>query len=136
MALPGESRRVGSCVQIPATMHERIPRAIFISSIARRMPSADVARISHLQRVEAILNHHPAILESANVAMSSGLDEDDVKAVSKVSAEAPWTFGDEQIPRVRVRRYIEFRREMPKTPNQKIHDESLVSRRPGASKFA
>jgi acyl-coenzyme A synthetase/AMP-(fatty) acid ligase len=79
-------------------MHERIPRVIFISSIARRMPSADVARISHLQRVEAILNHHPAILESAIVAMSSELDEDDVKAVvvlkdnPKLSAEALWTF--------------------------------------------
>jgi acyl-coenzyme A synthetase/AMP-(fatty) acid ligase len=62
------------------------------------MPSADVARISHLQRVEAILNHHPAILESAIVAMSSELDEDDVKAVvvlkdnPKLSAEALWTF--------------------------------------------
>jgi carnitine-CoA ligase len=76
--------------------------------------------------VEAVLNRHPAVLESAVVAVPSELGEDEVKAVivlqqkSVLSAEELWAFADEQMPRFWVPRYIEFRQEMPKTPSQKI----------------
>lgn len=76
--------------------------------------------------VEATLNRHPAILECAVIAAPSELGEDEVKAVvvlregAKVAAEELWVFCDEHMPRFWVPRYIEFRREMPKTPSQKI----------------
>ena len=76
--------------------------------------------------VEATLNRHPAILECAVVAAPSELGEDEVKAVVvlregvKATAEELWSFCDEHMPRFWVPRFIEFRREMPKTPSQKI----------------
>lgn len=76
--------------------------------------------------VEATLNRHPAILESAAIAVPSELSEDEVKAVvvfregASATAEELWMFCDEHMPRFWVPRYIEFRREMPKTPSQKI----------------
>lgn len=76
--------------------------------------------------VEATLNRHPAVLECAVVAAPSELGEDEVKAVvvlregAKATAEELWAFCDEHMPRFWVPRFIEFRREMPKTPSQKI----------------
>lgn len=76
--------------------------------------------------VEATLNRHPAILECAVIAAPSELGEDEVKAVvvlregANASADELWTFCDEHMPRFWVPRYFEFRREMPKTPSQKI----------------
>ena len=76
--------------------------------------------------VEATLNRHPAILECAVIAAPSELGEDEVKAVvvlregESATADALWAFCDEHMPRFWVPRFIEFRREMPKTPSQKI----------------
>ncbi len=76
--------------------------------------------------VEATLNRHPAILECAVIAAPSELGEDEVQAVvvlregAKATAEELWAFCDEHMPRFWVPRFIEFRREMPKTPSQKI----------------
>jgi carnitine-CoA ligase len=76
--------------------------------------------------VEATLNRHPAILECAVIAVPSELGEEEVKAVvvlregARATAEEIWAFCDEHMPRFWVPRYIEFRREMPKTPSQKI----------------
>lgn len=76
--------------------------------------------------VEATLNRHPAILECAVIAAPSELGEDEVKAVivlregARATAEELWAFCDEHMPRFWVPRLIEFRREMPKTPSQKI----------------
>jgi crotonobetaine/carnitine-CoA ligase len=76
--------------------------------------------------VEATLNRHPAVLECAVIAAPSELGEDEVKAVvvlregAKATAEELWAFCDEHMPRFWVPRFIEFRREMPKTPSQKI----------------
>jgi crotonobetaine/carnitine-CoA ligase len=87
--------------------------------------------------VEAVLNRHPGVLESAVIAVPSELGEDDVKAVvvlkdgSTITAEELWAFSDEHMPRFWVPRYVEFRKEMPKTPSQKIqkyllrHDSSI-----------
>ncbi len=76
--------------------------------------------------VEAILNRHPAVLESAVIAVPSDLGEDEVKAVVvlrehvEVSARELWAFCDEHMPRFWVPRFLEFRGAMPKTPSQKI----------------
>jgi crotonobetaine/carnitine-CoA ligase len=76
--------------------------------------------------VEATLNRHPAILECAVIAAPSELGEDEVQAVvvlregATATAEELWAFCDEHMPRFWVPRFIEFRREMPKTPSQKI----------------
>jgi crotonobetaine/carnitine-CoA ligase len=76
--------------------------------------------------VEVTLNRHPAILECAVVAAPSELGEDEVKAVivlregAEATADELWAFCDEHMPRFWVPRFIEFRREMPKTPSQKI----------------
>jgi crotonobetaine/carnitine-CoA ligase len=76
--------------------------------------------------VEAVLNRHPAVLESAVVAVPSELGEDEVKAIvvlkqfAALSAQQLWEFAEEQMPRFWVPRYIAFRQEMPKTPSQKV----------------
>jgi carnitine-CoA ligase len=76
--------------------------------------------------VEAVLNRHPAVLESAAVAVPSELGEDEVKAVivlregGRVSPAELWAFCEEHMPRFWVPRYLEFRSAMPKTPSQKI----------------
>lgn len=76
--------------------------------------------------VEATLNRHPAILECAVIAVPSELGEDEVKAVvvlregAQATAEELWAFCDEHMPRFWVPSFIEFRRDMPKTPSQKI----------------
>ncbi|MBS0240823.1 MAG: AMP-binding protein [Proteobacteria bacterium] len=83
--------------------------------------------------VEAVLNRHPAVLECAVIAAPSELGEDEVKAVVVVregataTAEQLWAFADEHMPRFWVPRFIEFRREMPKTPTQKIQKYALRS---------
>lgn len=76
--------------------------------------------------VEATLNRHPAVLECAVIAAPSELGEDEVKAVvvlrdgAQATPDELWAFCDEHMPRFWVPRYLEFRREMPKTPSQKI----------------
>jgi len=76
--------------------------------------------------VEAVLNRHPAVLESAAIAVSSELGEDEVKAVivlregERASPDELWAFCEEHMPRFWVSRYLELRSVMPKTPSQKI----------------
>jgi carnitine-CoA ligase len=76
--------------------------------------------------VETVLNRHPAVLESAAIAVPSDLGEDEVKAVvvlregGRASPDELWAFCEEHMPRFWVPRYLEFRSSMPKTPSQKI----------------
>ena len=76
--------------------------------------------------VEAVLNRHPAVLESAAIAVPSEFGEDEVKAVIVLrEAERPspdelWAFCEKHMPRFWVPRYLELRNAMPKTPSQKI----------------
>jgi carnitine-CoA ligase len=76
--------------------------------------------------VEAVLNRHPAVLESAAIAVPSELGEDELKAVivlregARTSPDELWTFCEEHMPRFWVPRYLELRSAMPKTPSQKI----------------
>jgi len=76
--------------------------------------------------VEAVLNRHPAVLESAAIAVPSELGEDEVKAVivlrggEHASPDELWAFCEKHMPRFWVPRYLELRNAMPKTPSQKI----------------
>jgi carnitine-CoA ligase len=76
--------------------------------------------------VEAVLNRHPAVLESAAIAVPSELGEDEVKAVIVLrqagcaSPDELWAFCEAHMPRFWVPRYLEIRSAMPKTPSQKI----------------
>jgi len=76
--------------------------------------------------VEAVLNRHPAVLESAAIAVPSELGEDEVKAVivlrggERASPDELWAFCEKHMPRFWVPRYLELRNAMPKTPSQKI----------------
>jgi carnitine-CoA ligase len=81
--------------------------------------------------VEAVLNRHPAVLESAAIAVPSELGEDEVKAVivlrpgACASPDELWAFCDAHMPRFWVPRYLELRSAMPKTPSQKIQKYML-----------
>jgi len=86
--------------------------------------------------VESVINRHPSILECAAVAVPSPFGEDDLKAVvvlkpgETLTHEELWAYFDRSMPRFWVPRYIEFRSELPKTPNQKIR--KFVIREQGA----
>ena len=76
--------------------------------------------------LESVVNQHPAVLETAAVAVPSELGEDEVKlfVVRKpghsVDHDELWAFCDERMPVFWVPRYIEFITAMPRTPNQKV----------------
>jgi crotonobetaine/carnitine-CoA ligase len=81
--------------------------------------------------VEAAVNAHPAVLESAAIAVPSPLAEDDVKVCvvlqpgSKLDPAELVRFLDERLPYFMVPRYVEFLPELPKTPNQKVRKVEL-----------
>ncbi len=76
--------------------------------------------------LESVASQHPAVLESAAVAVPSELGEDDVKLFvvlrpgQSVSHDELWAFCEQRMPAFWVPRYIEFIGSMPRTPNQKI----------------
>lgn len=81
--------------------------------------------------VEAVINAHPAILESCVVGVPSELGEEDVKAVV-VLKEGEILDEGELIrwcePRMAyfaIPRYIAFRRDLPKTPSQRVEKYQL-----------
>lgn len=81
--------------------------------------------------VESVLLRHESVLECAIVAVSSEIGEDDVKAVIVLrpgmspEPDEIWKFCDAQMPRFWVPRFIEFRAELPKTPNHKVQKHLL-----------
>lgn len=76
--------------------------------------------------IESVVNQHPAVLESAAVAMPSELSEDDVKIFvvrrpgAVLTHEDLYAFCEERMPAFWLPRVIEFVDEMPRTPTQKI----------------
>ena len=76
--------------------------------------------------VERVINSSPKVLECAAVAVPSDLGEDEIKIViipqagNDISPEEIWSICEEQMPKFWIPKYLEFRKEMPKTPNQKI----------------
>lgn len=86
--------------------------------------------------VEQVLNDHPAIAESAAVAVKSEVagGEDEVKACivlrsdALVTPEALLDYCQERMPYFAVPRYVEFVSELPKTPTEKIRKHLLRDR--------
>ena len=83
------------------------------------------------QEIEAILDSHPAILESAVFAVPGEMGEDEIKADMRLRAEATLTAGDviafcrERMSKYMVPRYLQFRSELPKTGTEKIQKAKL-----------
>jgi carnitine-CoA ligase len=84
--------------------------------------------------VEAVINEHPAVLESAVVAVPSDLLEDEIKAVIVPRDGQPIDpveltgFLIDRMPYFMVPRYVEFAAELPKTPTQKVLKHVLRDR--------
>ena len=81
--------------------------------------------------VEKEINEHPAVLESAVVAVASDATEDEIRACvvlrpgQKVEAEELLVFLDGRLPDFMVPRFVDFLGEMPKTPTEKIRKAAL-----------
>jgi crotonobetaine/carnitine-CoA ligase len=82
--------------------------------------------------VERELDSHPAVLESAAVAVPSGMGEDDIKAVVALNRDATLTEPDlhayliSRLPAYMVPRYIEIlSTDLPKTPTGKTVKATL-----------
>ncbi|MHB1345382.1 MAG: AMP-binding protein, partial [Thermoleophilia bacterium] len=75
--------------------------------------------------VERTINQHPAVLESAAVAVKSELAEDEVKICvvlrpgATLSPEELVRWADERMPSFAVPRYVEFLEKLPKTPTER-----------------
>lgn len=76
--------------------------------------------------VERAINTHPAVLESAAVAIKSELAEDEVKICvvlrpgASLAPEELIRYADERMPYFAVPRYVEFLDALPKTPTERI----------------
>jgi len=81
--------------------------------------------------IEASVNEHPSILESAAVPVLSATDGEDVRVIavrqpgSDVTAEALYSFLVDRLPRFMLPRYIEFVPALPKTQTQKVRKIEL-----------
>lgn len=81
--------------------------------------------------VEAAVNDHRAVLESAVIAVPSEWGEDEVKAVvvlkpgEQVTHEELAEFLLKALPKFMVPRYIEFVERLPKTPTEKVRKVEL-----------
>jgi crotonobetaine/carnitine-CoA ligase len=81
--------------------------------------------------VEAIINRHPAVLESAAIPVPSELSEDEVKIVvvckegERLSAEELIRFCEDNMAYFMVPRFVEFRDQLPKTPTQRVEKYKL-----------
>jgi crotonobetaine/carnitine-CoA ligase len=87
--------------------------------------------------VELHLNQHPAVLESAVVAVPSEHLEDEIKAVVvlagdvEVDEEALFRFLADRLPYFMVPRFFEILPELPKTPTSKVRKVELRTRDTG-----
>lgn len=76
--------------------------------------------------VERAINSHPAVLESAAVAVKSELAEDEVKICvvlrpgSSLSPEELIRYANDRMPYFAVPRYVEFLERLPKTPTERV----------------
>ena len=99
------------------------------------------------EEVERVLNSHPAVAESAVIAVPDEIRGEEVKAyiVLKppatpeiVPAEEIWNFCKIHLAAFKVPRYIEYRAELPKTPSSKVQKNILrdESKKPRSQVFA
>jgi crotonobetaine/carnitine-CoA ligase len=76
--------------------------------------------------VERAINTHPAVLESAAVAVKSELAEDEVKICVVLKPGAALTpeelikHANDRMPYFAVPRYVEFMESLPKTPTERV----------------
>ncbi len=81
--------------------------------------------------VEKIINAHPAVLESAAIAVKSELGEDEVmvcvalKAGQALTPEALVRYCEAHMARFMVPRFIRFMEALPKTPTERIRKYRL-----------
>ncbi|MBI4596516.1 MAG: AMP-binding protein [Candidatus Tectomicrobia bacterium] len=81
--------------------------------------------------VESEINSHPAVLECAAIAVPSEFSEDEIKAIvvlhqgKKVEPEELVRYLEPRMPYFMVPRYIEFVKELPKTPTEKVRKQVL-----------
>lgn len=84
--------------------------------------------------VERVLNSHPLIAESAAVAVPDLIRQEEVKACivlapgaspEDLPPERLWRFCAEQLAPFKIPRYIDYRRELPKTPSSKVQKNLL-----------
>ncbi|MBI4290642.1 MAG: AMP-binding protein [Betaproteobacteria bacterium] len=83
------------------------------------------------QEVEAVVDSHPAVLESAVFSVAGELGEDEIKADLRLKPDASVTpaeiiaFCRERMAKYMVPRYLQFRSELPRTGTQKIQKAKL-----------
>jgi crotonobetaine/carnitine-CoA ligase len=81
--------------------------------------------------VETEINSHPAVLESAAIAVPSEYSEDEIKAVvvlhpgRKLKAEELINYLEPRMPYFMIPRFIEFVDQLPKTPTEKVRKQAL-----------
>ncbi|SOD72104.1 crotonobetaine/carnitine-CoA ligase [Jatrophihabitans sp. GAS493] len=81
--------------------------------------------------VESVINQHPAVLESAVVAVRSQLTEDEIRAIIvlregyEFDPEQLTGFLIERLPYFMVPRYLETASSLPRTPTQKVRKFEL-----------
>jgi carnitine-CoA ligase len=81
--------------------------------------------------VEKVINSHPAVLESAAVAVKSGLGEDEVmicltlKPGKELTPVKLMAHCEERMAYFMIPRYVRMMTEMPKTPTQRVQKYQL-----------
>lgn len=84
--------------------------------------------------VESEINEHPAVLESAVIAVPSDASEDEIMACvvlkpgHDLEPGALLAFLDARLPYFMVPRYVEFMERLPKTPTEKVQKQVLRTR--------
>src|SRR3970282_1662466 len=98
------------------------------------------------EEVERVLNSHPAVAESAVIAVPDQIRGEEWKAYivlkppatpEGVTPEEIWNFCKPHLAAFKVPRYLEYRAELPKTPTSKVQKNILreESKEPGAGLF-
>ena len=86
------------------------------------------------EEVERVLNSHPAVAESAVIAVPDHIRGEEVKAYivlkppatpETVPAKELWNFCKPHLAAFKVPRYLEYRAELPKTPSSKVQKNIL-----------
>ncbi len=81
--------------------------------------------------IESVVNRHPAVLESAAIAVPSELGEDEVKIVIALKPGATPNheeiirFCEQRLAYFMIPRYVEFKDVLPKNPSQRIEKYKL-----------
>ena len=98
------------------------------------------------EEVERVLNSHPAVAESAVIAVPDTIRGEEVKAYivlkapatpDSVPAEEIWNFCKPHLAAFKVPRYLQYCAELPKTPSSKVQKNLLreESQNPSAQVF-